>query len=81
MMAQGAPFYFGIYLLCGLGVYFWSEPYRPKSRVAFDACFRTHRGVWMIMVLIASLIWPVMLINMAIRLIFPLKKEDDNAGR
>lgn len=75
MMSFNSTFYFSIYLLCGLGFYFWSEPYRPQSRAAFDACFRNHRGVWMVMVLIASLIWPILLVNMAIRFIFLPKKD------
>lgn len=68
-------FAFSLYLLVGLGFYFWSEPYRPKSSWAFDQCFRAHRGVWMVMVLIASCLWPVMMISMAYRFL-TVKKAD-----
>lgn len=81
MTNQGGPFYFSLYLLCGLAFYYWSEPYRPQSRAAFDACFRNHRGVWVVMVLIASCLWPVLLVNMTYRYFFLPKKEDDDAGR
>jgi hypothetical protein len=81
LMNQNSTFYLSIYLLCGLIFYFWSEPYRPQSRVAFDACFRANRGVWLVMVAIASLLWPIILVNMTIRFIFLPKKEDDDAGR
>lgn len=73
-------FVFSLYLLLGLGFYFWSEPYRPQSAWAFEQCFRANRFVWVVMVFIAACFWPLLLINMAYRFFFP-KKEDQDADR
>lgn len=70
-------FFFGLYLLIGAAVYLGSEPYRPKSKAAFDACFQHHRGVWVIMVLLALCIWPLLAGRMALRFILPKKKDQD----
>lgn len=72
-------FAFGIYLLIGVLFYFWSEPYRPKSAAAFDACFRASRAVWVVMIFIAACIWPIIFLNMTYRFIFIPKKEDEDA--
>jgi hypothetical protein len=69
-------FVLGLYLLMGLGLYFWSEPYRPQSAAAFEHCFRANRFVWIVMVLIASCFWPLMLANMAYRLFLAPRKID-----
>lgn len=75
-MTATPEFVFSLYLLVGLGFYFWSEPYRPQSAAAFDHCFRANKGVWFVMVLIASCFWPVMMINMTYRFFFVPKKKD-----
>lgn len=74
-------FLFGMYFLVGLGFYYWSEPYRPKSKMAFDSCFRASRLVWLVMVGLAACIWPIILFNMSYRFFFIQKKEDKDAGR
>ena len=81
-MIETPGFVAGVYVLVGLFLYYWSEPYRPKSAAAFDACFRHHRGVWFVMVLLASLIWPIILCSMAYRFFFTSSKgEGDDADR
>jgi nitrate reductase NapE component len=80
MSLTTSGFFFAVYLLCGLGFYIGSEPYRPQSRRAFDACFQSHRGIWFIMVFIASCLWPLLALNMAYRFIFLSKKEDNDAN-
>jgi NADH:ubiquinone oxidoreductase subunit 5 (subunit L)/multisubunit Na+/H+ antiporter MnhA subunit len=84
MGAQGVietpAFVIGVYLLIGLLHYFWSEPYRPKSAAAFDACFRASPIVWVVMVAIAACIWPIIILNMTYRFFFIPKKEDKDGG-
>jgi len=72
-------FVFSLYLLVGLGFYFWSEPYRPQSAAAFDHCFRASRLVWVLMVFIASCFWPVFFISMTYRFLFVPKKDKDGS--
>lgn len=70
-----------IYLVMGVALFFWSEPYRPQSKQAFDVCFRYNRGVWLVMVLVASFLWPVMIGNMAYRYFFSGRKNEQDPDR
>ncbi len=80
-MMETPGFLVAIYLLAGLLFFFWSEPYRPRSSAAFDACFRHSRAVWLVMILIAASIWPIMVANMTYRFLFLSRKEDEDADR
>lgn len=80
-MTPTPGFIFSLYLLWGLGIYFWSEPYRPQSAAAFEHCFQANRFVWIVMVLIAAVLWPLMILNMTYRFFFTAKKDkDDDPG-
>jgi len=68
---------FTLYLLAGVSVFFWSEPYRPQSKAAFDHCFQANKLVWVVMILIASCLWPMMLLNMAYRYFFAGRRRGD----
>lgn len=80
-MMETPGFLMAIYILTGLLFYFWSEPYRPQSSAAFDACFRHSRAVWVVMILIASCIWPIIAVNMMYRFLFGSKKGKEDAER
>lgn len=52
-------FVLSLHLLVGASFFFWSEPYRPQSRLVFDYCFQTSKLLWVVLVLIAAAIWPL----------------------
>jgi hypothetical protein len=72
---------FAFYLLAGLLFFFWSQQFTPRSRAAFDDCFRYSRVVWVIGIVIAGLLWPIFAIGFMYRFMYPRADKDEKPDR
>lgn len=65
------------YLMAGLLFFFWSQQFTPRSKQAFDMCFRYSRAMWVVGILIAAMLWPITALALAYRFTFGGKDADD----
>ena len=72
---------FSLYLMAGLFFFFWSQQFTPRSKAAFDDCFRYSRVVWVIGIVIAGLLWPIFAIGFMYRFMYPRDDKDEKSGR
>ena len=70
-----------LYLVAGLLFFFWSHQFTPRSKAAFDECFRYSRVVWVIGIVIAGLLWPVFAIGFMYRFMYPRGDKDEKSDR